>query len=99
MMSVLTSIIVRLSRQRFIVHNNLLAWLCRSYYPYSGLCDQWDEFYSSLSEQVNVHSNNYWSATEYAPNTNNAWNFNMNNGNQNNNNKNNSFYGWAVQSG
>ena len=47
----------------------------------------------------NVQSNNYWSATEYAPNTNNAWNFNMNNGNQNNNNKNNSFYGWAVQSG
>ena len=41
----------------------------------------------------------YWSGTEYAPNTNNAWNFNTNNGNQNNNNKNNAFYAWAVRSG
>jgi len=51
------------------------------------------------SGQVNVQSNNYWSGTEYAPNTNNAWNFNTNNGNQNNNNKNNEFYAWAVRSG
>ncbi len=41
----------------------------------------------------------YWSGTEYAPNTNNAWNFNTNNGNQNNNNKNNEFYAWAVRPG
>ncbi len=41
----------------------------------------------------------YWSAVEYAPNTNNAWAFNTNNGNQNNNNKNNEFYAWAVRSG
>ena len=54
---------------------------------------------SSLSGQVNVQSNNYWSGTEFAPNTNNAWNFNFNNGNQNINNKNNNLFAWAVQSG
>ena len=48
---------------------------------------------------MNVQSNNYWSGTEYAPNTNNAWNFNFNNGNQNNNNKNNSMYALAVRPG
>lgn len=47
----------------------------------------------------NLQSNNYWSGTEYAPNTNNAWNFNFNNGNQNANNKNNNNYAWAVRSG
>jgi hypothetical protein len=41
----------------------------------------------------------YWSGTEYAANTDNAWNFNMNNGNQNNNYKNNSGYGLALRSG
>ena len=41
----------------------------------------------------------YWSGTEYAPNPNNAWNFNTNNGNQNNDNKDNNNYGWAVRSG
>nr|MBF0221095.1 PEP-CTERM sorting domain-containing protein [Desulfobulbaceae bacterium] len=41
----------------------------------------------------------YWSGTEYAGNSNNAWNFNTNNGNQNNNNKNNNNYGLAVFSG
>jgi uncharacterized membrane protein len=51
------------------------------------------------SGQANVQSNNYWSATEYAPNTNNAWNFDFNNGNQNNNNKDNGLYGWAVHAG
>ena len=39
-----------------------------------------------------MQSNNYWSGLEYAPNTNNAWNFNTNNGNQNANNKNNQFF-------
>ena len=29
----------------------------------------------------------YWSGTEFAPNPNNAWNFNTDNGNQNNDNK------------
>ena len=41
----------------------------------------------------------YWSGTEYAPNTNNAWNFNANDGNQNNDNKDNENYAWAVRSG
>ena len=34
-------------------------------------------------------SNNYWSSTPNADNSNNAWNINFNNGNENNNNKNN----------
>ncbi|MSR08916.1 MAG: DUF1566 domain-containing protein [Gammaproteobacteria bacterium] len=51
------------------------------------------------SGRVNVQPNNYWSGTEYAPNTSNAWNFNFNNGNQNNNNKTNGFYAWAVRPG
>ena len=46
-----------------------------------------------------VQSNDYWLGTEYAPNTNNAWNFNTNNGNQNANNKNNQFYALAVRPG
>ena len=41
----------------------------------------------------------YWSGLEYAPNTNNAWNFNTNNGNQNANDKNNDNYAWAVRPG
>ena len=36
-----------------------------------------------------ITSSYYWSATENANNTNNAWNGNFNNGNMNNNNKNN----------
>ena len=47
----------------------------------------------------NVQSNFYWSATEYAPNTNDAWFFNMYYGSQYRNDKNSSLYGWAVQSG
>ena len=47
----------------------------------------------------NVQSNGYWSATEYAPNTNDAWSFYMSNGHQNVTNKTNILYGWAVQSG
>jgi uncharacterized membrane protein len=46
-----------------------------------------------------LQSDNYWSATVYAPNSDNAWNFNTNNGNQNNNNRNNGFYVAAVRSG
>lgn len=57
------------------------------------------ELAPSESGQANVQSNNYWSGTEYAPNTNNAWNFNTNNGNQNANNKNNNFYALAVRPG
>ena len=45
-----------------------------------------------------MQSNNYWSSTEYANNTNNAWNANMNNGNMNNDNKDNNNYVWPVRS-
>ena len=47
----------------------------------------------------NLQSYVYWSATEYAPNTSEAWYFNMGNGNQTGNFKTFSSYAWAVQSG
>lgn len=47
----------------------------------------------------NMQNSDYWSGTEYAPNPNNAWNFNTDNGNQNNDNKDNNNYAWAVRSG
>jgi len=47
----------------------------------------------------NVQSNYYWSATEYAPVTFNAWNFEMYAGYQSYYGKTNSYYAWAVQSG
>jgi hypothetical protein len=46
-----------------------------------------------------TQSNNYWSATSYVPNPNNAWNVNFNNGNVNNNNKTNNNYVRAVRGG
>ena len=46
-----------------------------------------------------MQSNNYWSSSTNANNTNNAWNVNMNNGNVNNNNKDNNNYVWSVRSG
>lgn len=46
-----------------------------------------------------VQTDIYWSGLEYAPNPNNAWNFNTDNGNQNNNDKNNQLYALAVRSG
>jgi len=44
-----------------------------------------------------VQSNNYWSSTTNANNTENAWNVNMNDGNVNNNNKSNNNYVWPVR--
>lgn len=68
-----------------------------------------DLFYNALGNTAgsltntgpfsNVQSNYYWSATEYAPNTNYAWTFYMYNGSQSAYFKDNSFVGWAVQSG
>lgn len=49
-------------------------------------------------DRYKVQSNNYWSSTTYAANTNNAWNVNMNNGNVNNDNKDNNNYVWPVRS-
>ena len=47
----------------------------------------------------NVQSNFYWSATEYAPYTLHAWDFNMSIGAQGRSDKADSYYAWAVQSG
>lgn len=47
----------------------------------------------------NIQGMRYWSATEYAPNTSNAWYFSMGAGNQSTTLKSFSYYGWAVQSG
>ncbi|MHB8744171.1 MAG: Lcl domain-containing protein [Sulfuricaulis sp.] len=47
----------------------------------------------------NVQSNDYWSATEYAPNTYGAWLFGTNYGGQEVNDKTGSFYAWAVHAG
>ncbi len=44
-------------------------------------------------------SNNYWSSTTNADNTDNAWNVNLNNGNVNNDNKTNTNYVWPVRAG
>jgi RNA-directed DNA polymerase len=46
-----------------------------------------------------VQSNNYWSSTSNANNTNNAWIVDTNNGNVNNDNKTNNNYVWPVRSG
>ncbi len=41
----------------------------------------------------------YWSGTEYAPNTSNAWSFLFNVGSQNYGTKTNALYAWAVRPG
>jgi len=46
-----------------------------------------------------TQSNNYWSATTYAPNPQNAWIANFNNGNVNANNRTNNNYLRVVRSG
>jgi hypothetical protein len=68
--------------------------ICQAGFPVGGA-----EPLSATSEQANLQANNYWSGSEYAPNTGNAWNFNFNNGNQNANDKNNGFYALAVSPG
>lgn len=78
----------------------LPAWLFRPEYLSGRISGRWGGgFFPPESGRANVQSNNYWSGTEYAPNTNNAWNFNTNNGNQNANNKNNNMFAWAVRPG
>ncbi len=46
-----------------------------------------------------ISSNNYWSSTTNANNSDNAWIVNFNNGNSNNNNKTNSNYVRCVRGG
>ncbi len=48
---------------------------------------------------TNLQSSVYWSGTEYAPNTNLAWDFHSDYGLQGTINKSNEFYAWAVRSG
>jgi len=48
---------------------------------------------------TNIQGNDYWSGTEYAPNSETAWFFFFFNGFQNYTNKANSFYAWAVRPG
>ena len=72
--------------------------------PVKGIARQWlggssADDKAGVSGWIWLQSNNYWSGTEYAPNSGNAWNFNTNNGNQNNNNKNNGLYAMAVRPG
>ena len=54
--------------------------------------------YRESSKQVIVQFD-HWSGTEYAPNPNNAWDFNFDNGDQDDDNKNNNNGAWAVRSG
>ncbi len=53
--------------------------------------------YLSLFE--NLQSYVYWSGTEYAPNTGNAWGFSTGGGIQDNSNKYDHHYAWAVRDG
>lgn len=65
------------------------------------------KIFTSKAKEENQTSNNYWSSTTNASNTNNAWNVivvytlgcNFNNGNTNNNNKSNSKYVRCVRAG
>jgi hypothetical protein len=52
-----------------------------------------------MNKNAGPKSNNYWSSTTNANNTDNAWRVNFNNGNVNNNNKANSNYVRAVRGG
>lgn len=47
----------------------------------------------------NIQSFQYWTATEYAPSTDDAWYYTMSDGRQNNQSKTLLFFAWAVQSG
>lgn len=47
----------------------------------------------------NGHSNGYWSATEYAPDSSEAWDFDTSYGDQGASAKGNYFYAWAVHAG
>lgn len=48
---------------------------------------------------MGIQANDYWSGSEYAPNTVSAWFFFFFNGFQNNNKKENYYYAWAVRPG
>ena len=70
-----------------------------AFYDTAGIGPQLGYGLSSTDSFSNLQSNNYWSATEYAPNTGLAWVFSMGTGVQGNSNKSSSGYAWAVQTG
>ena len=71
----------------------------KAYYNTSGVGPQAGWGLTNTGPFSNVQSHDYWSATEYAPNTSYAWYFNTYYGLQNINYKITSFYAWAVHSG
>ncbi|MEO5346680.1 MAG: DUF1566 domain-containing protein [Magnetococcus sp. YQC-9] len=63
-------------------------------------CQLWKgEVNGSENTFSGVQTNNYWSSTTNADNTDNAWIVNLNNGNVNNNDKTNNNYVWPVRGG
>jgi len=73
-----------------------------AYYDTSGTvtgCTAPDYCLTNTGPFSNVQPYLYWSATEYAPNTNSAWKFGMDVGYQDSSSKTYSLNAWAVQSG
>lgn len=74
-----------------------------AYYDTSGVetgCDAKPYFcLTNTGPFSNLQFKYYWSATEYAPNTDTAWGFFMDTGGQLNGNKTSNLYAWAVQTG
>lgn len=54
---------------------------------------------TSTGPFTNMQSSVYWSGTEYAPNTGDAWGFSTSGGVQDYGSKSSEFYAWAVRSG
>ncbi len=54
---------------------------------------------SNVGPFSNLQPYLYWSGTEYAPATSNAWDFNFNRGNQGHGGKSDGLYAWAVRPG
>ena len=81
---------------RLLITERVVKWVI---FFYNALGDTAGSL-SNTGPFSNVQSNYYWSATEYAPDIGDAWNFGMgNNGYQSKLNKRYSLYAWAVQSG
>ena len=73
-----------------------------AYYNTSGVatgCAAPNYCLTNTGDFINLQSSNYWSATEYAPNTDSAWDFGFDGGYQLALLKSNGFYRWAVHSG
>ena len=70
-----------------------------AYYSTSGVSNQPGWGLSNTGPFSNVQSGYYWSATEYAWDTNNAWGFSIGNGYQFSITKTYNYYAWAVHDG